>query len=94
MKTYTNDDCYEYMRMTHVLALCWGLPITRIRTNNADVQDRDTTVQGNINCIFMVALRGGCAKEAFSSGRSNERVVHFLEMIINDDKLKYSEQFL
>ncbi|KAL5240005.1 hypothetical protein ACI65C_007415 [Semiaphis heraclei] len=27
-----DDDCYRYMRLTHALAVCWGLPITRRRT--------------------------------------------------------------
>lgn len=48
MKTDTNDS-YGYMRLTHVLAVCWGLPITRRRTNDNDYYDKDTVVQGNIN---------------------------------------------
>ncbi|XP_060870238.1 uncharacterized protein LOC132944770 [Metopolophium dirhodum] len=41
------SDCYGYMRLTHVLAVCWGMPITRRRTaddvkshrGSADVHD-------------------------------------------------------
>lgn len=51
MKTDTTDtsDCYGYMRLTHVLAVCWGLPITRRLTNDNGNHDKDTVIQGNIN---------------------------------------------
>lgn len=48
MKTDTSD-CYGFMRLTHTLAVLWGLPITRRRTNDVDKHDsRDmSVVQGN-----------------------------------------------
>lgn len=36
-------DSYGYMRLTHILAVCWGMPITRRRSAADDVRgDRDS----------------------------------------------------
>ncbi|XP_050058269.1 uncharacterized protein LOC114123716 [Aphis gossypii] len=35
------SDCYEYLRLTHVLAIFWGMPITRRRTTDNVKRNRD-----------------------------------------------------
>ncbi|CAI6348581.1 unnamed protein product [Macrosiphum euphorbiae] len=40
------DDCYGYMRLTHVMAVCWGLPITRRRTGGNERDGDPDVVRG------------------------------------------------
>lgn len=47
MKIANNSDGYGYMRLTHLLTLFWGLPITRRKINNNIKHDRNTDVSGN-----------------------------------------------
>lgn len=43
-----NSDCYgPYMRLTHILALCFGLPITRRQIKTNDRFNGESDVQGN-----------------------------------------------
>jgi len=49
-KRTDGDDCYGYMRLTHALAVCWGLPITRRRTGG-DERDGDPDVVRGIKYI-------------------------------------------
>lgn len=48
MKT-DSDDSYGFMRLTHTLAVCWGLPITRRKIENTNKHDcdDDSVVRGN-----------------------------------------------
>ncbi|KAL5240004.1 hypothetical protein ACI65C_007414 [Semiaphis heraclei] len=47
MKTNSNDDCYAYMRLTHLISMCWGFPITRRKTKIGHRHDGDGDVQGH-----------------------------------------------
>lgn len=47
MKVNSVNDCYEYMRLTHLISVCWGLPIIRKKTNKDFKYNGDTDVQGN-----------------------------------------------
>jgi len=53
MKTHdrTDEDCYGYMRLTHALAVCWGLPITRRRTAGSEKGGVPDVVRG-INIYY------------------------------------------
>lgn len=41
-----NVDGYEYMRLTHTLAIFWGLPITRRQINGAGEPGKKSIVTG------------------------------------------------
>jgi len=41
MKVNGNDDCYAYMRLTHLISMCWGFPITRRKTKIGYKHDGD-----------------------------------------------------
>lgn len=51
-----DDGCYEYMRLTHTLAVCCGLPITRRRIDDVGKScDRDL---GEVRGIKYHSIRG------------------------------------
>lgn len=56
MAINNNDDCYGYMRSTHLLAVCWGYPITRRRTiNDNSKHDVESVVEGK-NLIHVLRI--------------------------------------
>lgn len=63
MKTNINDS-YGYMRLTHSLAVCWGLPITRKQITN-EILYRDSDVQGNIIIIKTISSFEYSTKEQY-----------------------------
>lgn len=51
-----DDGCYEYMRLTHTLAICCGLPITRRRIG--DVSGRCNRDSGEVQGIKYHSIHG------------------------------------
>lgn len=51
-----DDGCYEYMRLTHTLAVCCGLPITRRRISN--VGERCNRNSDEVRGIKYHSIRG------------------------------------
>lgn len=41
-----NTNCYGYMRLTHLLTVCWGYPITRRQIHDNSKYDVDSIVEG------------------------------------------------
>lgn len=52
MKIDTNNS-YKLMRLTHILAIFWGFPITRRKINDNNKHDKDSIVQGNTFYIYI-----------------------------------------
>lgn len=47
-------DGYEYMRLTHTLAVFWGLPITRKQINGAGEPGKKSIVTGKYRIILTI----------------------------------------
>lgn len=54
--TFEANDCYSFMWLTHILAVCWGFPYTRRKINDNSEHSRDSIVQGNESYIYIYTL--------------------------------------
>lgn len=54
---FESDDCYEYMRLTHTLAVCWGLPIIRKQISVTGEPGKKSTVKGKRELLSLITIK-------------------------------------